>query len=123
MPDRTEMVRRARGLRLNPTLAEYELWQHLRQRQIENFKFTRQFVIGRHIVDFCCRSDHLVIELDGGHHGEQAERDAARSAILTAAGYRVLRFWNNDVMENIEGVMERIRDALTAGERLRSGRN
>ncbi len=114
-PDHTEMVRRARSLRSDLTPAEYELWHHLRQRQLGGFKFTRQFVIGRHIVDFCCRSEYLVIELDGGHHSEQAERDASRSAALEAANYRVLRFWNNDVMENVEGVLERIRETLVAG--------
>ena len=113
--DHTETIRRARSLRSDFTPAEYELWQHLRQRQLDGFKFTRQFVIGHHIVDFCCRTEYLVVELDGGHHGEQSKRDAARSAVLKAAGYRVLRFWNNDVMENMEGVLERIREALLAG--------
>jgi very-short-patch-repair endonuclease len=74
-------------------------------------------VIGRHIVDFCCREERLVVELDGGHHGEQINRDRARSISLGAAGYRVLRFWNTDVLENIEGVLEVIHEALTAPHR------
>lgn len=85
------------------------LWSRLRNRQLGQ-KFIRQFPIGPYIVDFACRSARLVIELDGGQHNETV--DAPRTAIIEAHGYRVIRFWNNDVAENLEGVVEIIVRAL-----------
>jgi very-short-patch-repair endonuclease len=79
-----------------------------------SLKFRRQHPIGQHIVDFACPEVKLVIELDGGQHAEQVEADEERSAALQEHGYRVIRFWNSDVMENLEGVLETISSALGA---------
>ena len=98
----------ARQLRRASTEAEAELWQRLRSRQLEGEKFVRQFPIGAHIADFACRSAKLAIELDGGQHAD-SPTDADRTKLIEAHGYTVLRFWNNDVAENIEGVLEAIR--------------
>jgi len=101
----------ARKLRRNRTAAEDRLWQVLRNRQIDDAKFVFQFPIGPHVADFACRSAKLVIELDGGQHAESTT-DPARTTLIEAHGYTVLRFWNNDVLANIEGVVEEIRRAL-----------
>lgn len=93
-------------LRRDMTEAERKLWGRLRDRQLENTKFVKQFAIGPYVADFAARSLRLVIELDGGQHGEA--RDAARTRLIEELGYRVIRFWNNDVMENLEGVLETI---------------
>lgn len=92
----------ARKLRVQSTDAEKLLWSRIRSRQL-GAKFVRQFPIGPHIADFACRSAHLAIELDGGQHGEAI--DAPRTAMIEAHGYRVIRFWNNEVLENLEGVL------------------
>ena len=105
-------TRKARALRGNTTPAENQLWQHLRKTQIPKYKFTRQYPIGPYIVDFCCRESRLIIELDGGHHATQQEADIARQQDLEAHGYRVIRFWNNEVFENIEGVLFKIVEEL-----------
>jgi very-short-patch-repair endonuclease len=96
----------ARNLRRRSTDAEQHLWSHLRSRQLEGAKFVRQFPIGPHVADFACREAHLVIELDGGQHSPEV--DAPRTACIESYGYRVIR-WNNDVIENIQGVLEVIR--------------
>jgi len=101
----------ARKLRRAMTDAEQQLWQHLRNRQVESAKFVRQFPIGAHVADFACREARLVVELDGGHHADSAT-DAARTTLIEAYGFTVIRFWNNDVLANIEGVVEEIRQAL-----------
>ena len=103
---------RARELRSNPTDAERRLWTQLRQRQLGGFRFRRQQPIGTYVVDFFCSEAALIIEIDGGQH-DASERDAARTRWLEARGYRVLRFWNNEVLANIEGVLLTIRRALT----------
>jgi very-short-patch-repair endonuclease len=85
------------------------LWQHLRGRKLQGFKFRRQQPLGNYVVDFVCPEAMLVIEVDGGQHGQDQNlsADRARTRFLTGAGYRVLRFWNSDVSLNIEGaVME-----------------
>jgi very-short-patch-repair endonuclease len=110
-----EQVKRSRELRKNPTDAERKLWQHLRDKQLENFRFRRQRPIGNYIVDFICLEANLVVELDGGQHADQQQYDLKRTAYLTAEGLKVLRYWNNDVMQNIEGVLENIRAALMQG--------
>jgi len=102
----------ARKLRSNTTPAENLLWKHLRKTQIAKYKFTRQHSVGPYIVDFCCRSVRLIIELDGGHHATQQESDIARQQDLEAHGYRVIRFWNNEVFENTEGVLFKIAEEL-----------
>ena len=100
----------AGNLRRQSTDAENKLWCYLKGRRFEGAKFTRQFPIGRYIADFACRSAGLVIELDGGHHSPEA--DAPRTEAIERFGYRVIRFWNNDVLENTEGVLEVIRQEL-----------
>ena len=107
----------ARKLRRNATDAEARLWPHLRARQLDGVKFTRQFVIGSHVADFAARDLHLAIELDGGQH--DIEADAPRTRLIEAHGYRILRFRNNDVLANTEGVLEAIRQeiALARNER------
>ena len=100
----------ARNLRRRSTDAENRLWYHLRARRFEDAKFVRQFPIGGFVAAFACRDLHLAIELDGGQHTPQA--DAPRTQVIEAFGYRVIRFWNNDVLENTHGVLEVIRQEL-----------
>jgi len=100
----------ARKLRRAMTQAETRLWSHLRGSVLKGAKFVRQFPIGPHVADFACRSAKLVVELDGGQHS--AEVDALRTASIETHGYRVIRFWNNDVLANTEGVLEAIRQEL-----------
>jgi len=104
---------RAKALRRDPTEAERALWNHLRMRQLEGHKFRRQQPLGRYIVDFVCLEKRLVVELDGGQHAEQTDSDEERTAWLEARGFHVLRFWNHDVLNNIEAVKEVIRGALS----------
>jgi very-short-patch-repair endonuclease len=99
-------ISHARHLRKNLTDAEQKLWRHIRNRQIKGFRFRRQAPIGNYIVDFVCFEKKLIIELDGGQHSEQQEYDHHRSLWLKSKGYTVIRFWNNDVLNNIEGIME-----------------
>ena len=97
-----------------PTEAERKLWWHLRHRlALEGSHFRRQVQIGPYIADFSCHHYKLAIEIDGGHHGTQVGRNEARSSRLQTEGYRVLRFWNNDVLSNIEGVLTEIQNAIT----------
>lgn len=100
----------ARNLRKQSTDAENRLWYHLRGRRLEGAKFLRQVPIGPHIADFACRDAHLAIELDGGQHSP--ESDAPRTEVIEAFGYRILRFWNNDVLTNTHGVLEAIRQEI-----------
>jgi very-short-patch-repair endonuclease len=95
-------------LRKNPTDAERLLWQRLRFWQIDGYKFRRQQPLGAYIVDFACLEKRLIVELDGRQHAEQTNYDAGPDAWLRAQGFIVLRFWNNDVLENINGVIESI---------------
>jgi very-short-patch-repair endonuclease len=103
-----------RRLRNNATDAERALWQRLRARQLGGCKFRRQHPFGDYILDFVCLERKLVIELDGSQHAEETIKDAARTAFLEFAGFVVLRFWNNQVFEEMDGVMEAIWQALTA---------
>ena len=98
----------ARELRSGMTDAERALWRHLRTRQLRGWKFRRQYPIAGFIADFACVEAGLVIELDGGQHAEQADYDRMRTERLNGAGYRVLRFWNHEVLENMEGVIDSI---------------
>ena len=102
---------RARKLRRDTTGAEKKLWPYLKQMQPVSFHFRRQATIGPYFADFACHALRLVIEIDGGQHGENAS-DAARTRYLESQGYRVLRFWNNDVLNNAEGVAEVISAAI-----------
>ena len=98
----------ARKLRREMTEAERLLWSRLRGGQLDGQRFTTQFQVGHNIADFACRSAKLVVELDGGQHAVRAEADAERTRMIQAHGYTVIRFWNNDVMENLDGVLETI---------------
>ncbi|MGJ4945806.1 endonuclease domain-containing protein [Bradyrhizobium sp. HKCCYLS1011] len=102
---------RARELRKASTKAEGTLWYRLRGRRLNGHKFVRQEPIGPYTVDLVCRERRLIIEVDGGQHAD-SRSDAARDAWLIAHKYRVLRFWNNDVLDNMEGVLETIATAL-----------
>ena len=102
-------------LRTNATDAEQKIWYFLRNRQFEKYKFRRQHPIGVYIVDFVCLMEKLIVELDGGQHVEQAQYDARRTNALVEKGFRVLRFWNNDVMQNTDAVLEKILAELNAG--------
>ncbi|MFZ3080283.1 MAG: endonuclease domain-containing protein [Bellilinea sp.] len=104
----------ARRLRRDQTLVETKLWLALRSHQLENIHFRRQHPIGSYIVDFCAPQAKLIIELDGSQHLEQQEYDAERTEFLQAKGYRVLRFWNNEVTGNLDGVIIVILEALGA---------
>ncbi len=95
------------------TPAEAKLWAHLRAHRMKNVHFRNQHAIGNYVVDFCAPRRKLIIELDGSQHLEQKEYDAERTAFLAAKGYRVLRFWNNEVMNNIENVLCAIDLALS----------
>ena len=107
------LVSRARGLRSRMTNAERKLWFALRDRRFEGFKFRRQVPLGRFIVDFVCFEARLVIELDGGQHAESF-RDQYRDRWFAANRFRVMRFWNNEVLSNLEGVMTVLAEALAA---------
>ena len=102
----------ARNLRHRQTDAERRLWSRLRDRRLVGAKFARQVPIGPYIVDFCCRELKLIVELDGGRHAIQAAYDAERTALLERLGYRVMRFWDNEVLGNTEGVLIRIVETL-----------
>jgi len=103
---------RARRLRRDETEAEAKLWSRLRNASLDGAKFRRQFPIGEFIADFCCPQRQLVVELDGGGHVEQVQRDEWRSALLAQHGYRVVRFWNEEIIDNLDGVLERILEEL-----------
>jgi very-short-patch-repair endonuclease len=102
---------RARRLRGTPTDAEGMLWYRLRARRLKGYKFVRQEPIGPYTADFVCRDHRLVIEVDGGQHADNP-RDAVRDKWFVDRNYRVLRFWNNDVLGNMAGVLETIVTAL-----------
>ena len=103
---------KARQLRKKSTDAEVALWRHLRNRQLAGCKFRRQVPIDPYVVDFVCFEQRLVIELDGGHHQSQAEDDKARTVWLENQGFRVLRYWNNEVLVNVDGVALSILEAI-----------
>ncbi len=102
----------ARTLRKNPTEAERALWKQLRLRQVEGKKFRRQQPLGQYVVDFVCLEKKVIVELDGGQHSDQVASDAERTAWLGAQGFQVLRFWNHEILKDIEAVKETIRHAL-----------
>ena len=98
-------AKNSRRLRKNMTDVERILWKEVRGSQLLGYKFRRQHPIDNYIVDFVCLELKIIIELDGSHHFEQAEYDYIRSNYLMGKGFRVLRFWNNDVLYNVEGVL------------------
>jgi very-short-patch-repair endonuclease len=101
---------RARALRTAQTEPEGRLWQRLRNRQVEGAKFRRQHPVGPYIVDFICVDAQLVVELDGSQHGEESGRqvDQRRTEYLESVGYRVLRVWNQEAFDNLDGVIQQI---------------
>ena len=104
-------ARAAKTLRVNSTDAERKLWSRLRARQMLGHKFVRQHPVGPYIADFACRTADLIVELDGGQHNQSA-RDDQRTQALAAHGYDVVRFWNNDVLTNIDGVLATLAERL-----------
>ena len=105
----SNLTKYAKKLRKNSTRAETILWNKLRSKQLEGSKFRRQQPIGKYIVDFVSFERKVIVELDGGQHANQQIKDRMRDKRLIEDGYTVLRFWNNDVLENIDGVLEIMR--------------
>ena len=106
------MKQLARKLRRNSTDAELKLWKAIRNSQIKNSRFRRQHIIGPFIVDFICPEKRLIIELDGGQHNEQVLQDQERTLFLEKQGFRVLRFWNNQIFNEFESVLEKLHQSL-----------
>ena len=106
------IVAKARKLRRNSTDVERQLWHRIRDKQIDEFRFRRRRPIGKYIVDFVCLDAMLIVELDGGQHAGDAAYDQRRTAFLESLGYAVLRFWNNEVIENMDGVLQRLHETL-----------
>jgi very-short-patch-repair endonuclease len=102
-----KILNNAKSLRTNQTEAEKRLWYHLRAHRFMGLKFKRQKPMGRYIVDFVCVEQYLIVELDGGQHSEQLQYDQQRDTWLSGQGFTVLRFWNNDVMQQLEGCWKR----------------
>jgi very-short-patch-repair endonuclease len=100
----------AKTLRKRSTDAELLLWQRLRARRLEGIKFRRQQPIDDFIVDFLSFEKRIIVELDGGQHAEDRHKDRERDRFLAQAGFKILRFWNNEVLEKLDGVLERIRE-------------
>lgn len=115
MEDTAHKIPFARTLRRNQTDVEQLLWKYLRNRRLNGVKFRRQHPIDTYIVDFVCVEKYLVVELDGGQHNSDKGRmyDKNRQKYLQEKGFRILRFWNNEVIEDIENVLRVIYDALT----------
>ncbi|MFQ6083141.1 MAG: endonuclease domain-containing protein [Candidatus Aminicenantia bacterium] len=103
------LIKLAKNLRKRSTDAERLLWKHLRARQLEGLKFRRQQPVGKYILDFVCFEKGIVIEVDGGQHAVEKEKDNERNIWVERQGFKVLRFWNNEVLTNIEGVLEVIK--------------
>ena len=112
-----KIFKRAKELRQNQTEAEAKLWSYLRKHQINDVGFRRQHAIGNHVVDFCAPRRKLIIELDGSQHLEQEEYNAERTDSLESRGYKVIRFWNNEVLNDIDGVIRKIQLTLEDAEK------
>ena len=108
----------ARHLRHNLTQAEARLWARLRAHQLGGVHFRRQYALGNYIVDFCAPHYKLIIELDGSHHLEQAKQDFERTEFLKTKGYREIRFWNNDVMNDLDNVTKAIEHVLNEEDKI-----
>ena len=107
-----DAARHAKELRREMTEAETKLWYYLRAHRFCGRSFRRPVPLGRYVVDFLCEDSRLVLEVDGGQHMERRQHDSERTEWLCAQGYRVMRFWNNDVLENMPGVLDEIASAL-----------
>ncbi len=112
MKETDMLTARARALRGSASDAEQVLWRHLRGRRMMGRKFKRQMILEPYIVDFACMEDKLIIEADGGQHADQEAYDQKRTADLEARGYRVLRFWNHEILTQLDAVLEQIRLTL-----------
>jgi len=114
---RPEATKRARRLRRDATQVEWRFWAKVSAAQLEGASFRRQHPIGPYILDFYCAPLKLGVELDGGQHAERRGYDAARTRFLVGKGIHLLRFWNSDVVENLDGVLERLREEIIIRER------
>lgn len=103
-----KLTKNARALRRDLTDAERKLWYGLRDRRLKGRKFRRQYALGGYVVDFVCLEEMIIVEVDGSQHADTAAEDAVRSSWLEGQGFRVMRFWNNDVLKNIVGVLTQI---------------
>ncbi len=121
----SKQTARARALRRQFTGAERTLWAHLANRRLASAKFCRQQPIGPYIVDFVSFEHRLIVDVDGGHHDKEVVRaaDDIRAAWLMDNGYELIRFWNNEVQGNLQGVLEKISDAFRQGNTLTPGRS
>ena len=115
LPNYSKRVPRARKFRREPTDAEKRLWSRLRGRRLNGWKFRRQVPMDHYFADFFCQKGKLVVEVDGGQHGRNAAKDDERTKYIESLGFRVIRFWNNDVLKNTNGVLEKIVMALERG--------
>jgi len=106
------LLANARALRLHSTDAERRLWYYLRHRRLSGYRFRRQVPVGRYVVDFVCIRARLIVELDGGQHSESVAEDMERTLYLARAGFRVVRFWNDEALQRTEAVLESILEAL-----------
>jgi len=113
-------IDKARGLRKNQTEAEKLLWYYLRNKQFQGFKFRRQLPIGNYVVDFVCESLKVIIELDGSQHMDAELYDNERARYLLSLGYKVLRYWNNELLSQTDAVLESIRLNLSKRANLKS---
>jgi very-short-patch-repair endonuclease len=102
----------ARLLRHESTDAEARLWRHLRNRRLGGLKFRRQMPVGDYVVDFCCPERKVIVEVDGGQHSDRQDYDLRRTADLQRRGFRVLRVWNHEVFENLEGLLQAIAETV-----------
>ncbi|MDQ8755214.1 DUF559 domain-containing protein [Sphingosinicella sp. LHD-64] len=116
-PPGKEMLARSRRLRREMTPQEEILWRHLRGRRFEGFKFRRQMWLAGYVADFACTEARLVMEADGSQHINAADYDEERGAAFTRLGWRTLRFWNNEIVEDLEGVLIAIGAALPSPSR------
>ena len=114
MQDKPRLLRHAKRMRHHPTEAETQLWRQLRAGRLCAYKFKRQQPIGRFIVDFVCFEARLVVELDGGQHAQHLVQDEVRTQWLQSQGFKVLRFWNDEALCDVQGVLEEILRALQA---------
>ena len=112
--DDNVLKNRARELRNNMTPQERKLWQTIRNRNFYGYRFLRQYVIGNYIVDFLCREKKIIIEIDGGQHNQinDINYDKKRTEYLNSKGYKVIRFWNNDVDNNMQGVFNKLKEVF-----------
>lgn len=113
-------IEKSRQLRKNMTSQERKLWNIIRERRFFGYRFRRQFPISSYIVDFVCREKRIIIEIDGGQHNEiqNIEYDNKRTEFLKSEGFQVIRFWNNDVDNNMDGIYERLKEVFKIDDKI-----